>query len=172
MALSYGGPTIISSPFFVEGVLPFLLVFVLVFAVLQKSKIFGDEKKQINALIALVVGLIVISFSYYTNIIVSLIPILAVGLVVILVFLMLWGIVFVNKDEFSVPNWVKYAVGGMAFLAVLISMLIITGAWDYFRTNWGSSQIFSNVVFLVIVGIAIAVIVGFGGGSGGHGKKE
>lgn len=170
MATLDSSSTILSSPLFIQGVLPFLLVFVLVFAVLQRAKIFGDNVKQINALIALVIGLIVVSFSYYTNIIVNLVPILAVGLVVILVFLLLWGSVFVG-EEFKIAGWVKWVFAGLAFLAVVISMMIITGAWDYFKDNWGGSQIFTNVVFLVIVGIAIAVVVGLGKGGKGEEKK-
>lgn len=95
---TYSG-TILSSPFFVEGVLPFLLVFVLVYAVLQKTKILGEDKKQINAIISLVIGLIAVSFSSYVGVIVNLIPVLAVGLVIILVFLLLWGIVFVGGKK-------------------------------------------------------------------------
>ncbi|MDP1696099.1 MAG: hypothetical protein Q8L29_04250 [archaeon] len=155
--------TILSSPFFVEGVLPFLLVFVLVYAVLQKSKILGDDKKQINAIVSLVIGLIVISFNKYVSIIVNLIPVLAVGLVIILVFLLLWGIVFVNED-FAVAGWVKWTFGGLAFAAVLISALIFTEAWSYFKDYFsGDNTLFINIVFLVIVGVAVAVVVGFGG---------
>lgn len=170
MAVLAESLTILSQPFFVQGVLPFLLVFVLVFAVLQRSKIFGDDKKQINALIALVIGLIVISFSYYTNIIVKLVPILAVGLVIILVFLLLWGFVFVGK-EFELPSWLRGGFGVLAFLAVLISVLIITGAWTYFKDYWAGSELFTNIVFLVIVGIAIAVVLGFSGKGKGEEKK-
>ena len=58
--LPTGGPTLLSHPIFVETILPFLLVFTLVFAVLQKSKILGDNKKQIDAIVSLVVGLLLI----------------------------------------------------------------------------------------------------------------
>lgn len=162
---TYSG-TILSSPFFVEGILPFLLIFVLVYAVLQKTKILGEEKKQINAIIALVIGLIVISFNQYVSIIVNLIPVLAVGLVIILIFLLLWGIVFVGGD-FTTANWVRWAFGGLAFIAVLVSAMIVTGAWTYLVNYFsGNDQLFLNIVFLVLVGVVIAVVVGFGGKSG------
>ena len=51
---------IFSNPFFTEMLLPFLLVFVVVFAILQKSKILGDGKAQIDAIVGLVIGLILI----------------------------------------------------------------------------------------------------------------
>ena len=46
---------------FYDVVLPFLLVFVLVFATLQKIKIFGKESRRYNAIIALVMGLMFVT---------------------------------------------------------------------------------------------------------------
>ena len=72
----------------------FVLVFTMVFAVLQKAKVFGDGKKQIDALIGLAVALIVISAGYATDIISQLIPFLAITLVIILIFMVLIGFLF------------------------------------------------------------------------------
>ena len=166
MAVLDTSSTILSSPLFINGILPFLLVFVLVFAVLQKSKILGNESKQMSAIIAIVIGLITVSFSYYTNIIVSMIPILAVGLVIILIFLMLWSFVYGNEG-FTVAPWVKAVFGALAFLTVLISGLIITGAWVFFKNFFsGQSDLLTNIVFIIIVAIAIAVVVGVSGKDG------
>ncbi|RLG28169.1 hypothetical protein DRN98_09910, partial [Methanosarcinales archaeon] len=41
----------------VDVLLPFILVFTIIFAVLQKTKILGEDKKQFNVMIALVMGL-------------------------------------------------------------------------------------------------------------------
>ena len=50
----------------ISFVLPFLLVFTIVFAILEKTKIFGatkdgESKKNINAVVALVLGLLMIA---------------------------------------------------------------------------------------------------------------
>src|SRR3989344_3729501 len=95
---AYGGFTILSSPFFVEGVLPFILIFSLVFAVLQKSKILGEGKHQLDALVSFSVALLTIAFANAVNVIVQLVPVLAVGLVVLLVFMVLWGFVMGPHD--------------------------------------------------------------------------
>jgi len=42
--LQVGGATILTSPFFVNYILPFILVFTVIFALLQKSKILGGGK--------------------------------------------------------------------------------------------------------------------------------
>lgn len=43
-----------------DFILPFLLVFTIVFAVLQRAKILGDDKKQFNVIIALVLAILFI----------------------------------------------------------------------------------------------------------------
>ena len=65
--------TFFTNPLFVETILPLLLVFVLVFAVLQKTKILGEGKRQIDAIVALVVAMIFVAFGQATNIVVKMI---------------------------------------------------------------------------------------------------
>ena len=164
----YGGNTILSHPIFVETILPFILVFTIVFAVLQKSKIFGDGKKQIDALVALVTGLIVISFAQATGIIVQIVPFLAVSLVVILVLLLLLGS-FAKDPDKLVPGPVRIILIVAVMIAVVVAVLYITNAWTYIFgfifTGGGSSEIFLNAVFIaIIVAAVVAVLVKTKGG--------
>ncbi len=149
--------TILSSPLFVEIILPFMLVFVVIFAILQKTKILGDGKKQIDALVALVIGLIVVSFGYATGIIVSLVPFLAVGTVVILIFMLLYGMAFVEKDSFKLPLFVKGIIGILAALGVIIVTLVATGGWDYISEWYNES---GSGSFWVTNAIVVALVVG------------
>ena len=43
-----------------DSVLPFILIFTIVFAVLQKTKIIGEGKRQFNTIVALVLSLMVV----------------------------------------------------------------------------------------------------------------
>ena len=43
-----------------DVMLPFLLIFTLVFAIMQKTKILGEDKKNFNVIIALVMALLVV----------------------------------------------------------------------------------------------------------------
>src|SRR3989344_8866636 len=43
-----------------DVMLPFLLIFVIVYAILQKTKILGEGRKNLNVIIAVVVGLLVV----------------------------------------------------------------------------------------------------------------
>src|SRR3989344_5787366 len=83
--------TIFTNQLFVETVLPFVLVFTIVFAILQKTSILGKDKKQIDAIVALVIGLTFVAFPAPTEIVVKMIPVLGVALATIFVFLILLG---------------------------------------------------------------------------------
>lgn len=159
------GLTIFSS-YLGQTVLAFLLVFTIVFAILQKSEILGKGKKQIDALVALAVGLIVISFGYAQDFITRLIPFLGVSLVVILVFMILLG-AFFKEGEFGLGKGVQIALGILIVIALVIAILFITDSWgsisDFFSR---SSSFVTNLIFIIVIVAAVAVALGFSG------KKE
>jgi hypothetical protein len=150
------------STMLAEIFLPFLLVFVVVFAILQKSKVLGDGKSQIDAMVAFVIGLILIGFPQPRDIVVGLMPWLAVGVAVILVFLILYG--FVAGDLTSVPDWMKITFGILAGLFTIGIVLAVTGLWDYILnllSDSGDSSIWMTIVMIVlIIGAAIVVVLG------------
>lgn len=163
--------TIFTNPIFVETVLPFLLMFTLVFAVLQKTEILGKGKKQIDALVALVVGLLFVAFGVATDIVVRMIPILGIALVVILTFMLLVGFTFQGKLE--LPKGVKITLGALIALLVAVSVLFLTGGLDYLLdfVYGNNSGLFMNAVLVVIVLGVIALVV-FWKEKGGGGDKE
>jgi len=140
---------IFANAFFTEMLLPFLLVFVVVFAILQKSKILGDGKAQIDAIVSLVVGLILIGVPQPRNIIVGIMPWMAVGIAVILVFLILYG--FVAGDLSKAPDWMKVTFGILAGLFTLAVVLSVSGLGSIIL-DWlsgsGSSDVWMNVVMI------------------------
>ncbi|MDP2946629.1 MAG: hypothetical protein Q8N88_00805 [Nanoarchaeota archaeon] len=147
-------------------VLPFVLVFTLVFAILQKTKILGDEKKQIDSLIALVIGIILIAFPFARDIIVELMPFLAVSVAILLVFMLLYGFIYGKTDDMR--KGIKTALLIIGSLALITVVLIITGAWDYIYSMMferpEGAQIWINILLIaVIAGAIIAVVSGKGG---------
>ena len=155
---TYGGQTILSHPLFVETILPFLLVFTIIFAVLQKSKILGDNKRQIDALVALIIGLIVISFAKATGFIVQLVPFLAVSLVVILVLMILLGSFHIGGD-FKLHKSLYIVLTVAIIISVVWAVLYITDAWVYIAGLLfaGDSSLVVNIVFVIII---VAALVG------------
>jgi hypothetical protein len=159
---------IFGNPFFTEMLLPFLLVFVVIFAILQKSKVLGEGKAQIDSLVAMVIGLLLIGVKQPREIIVNIMPWLAVGVAVILVFLILYG--FVAGDLTKAPDWMKITFGILAGLFTLGVVVYVTGFYKVAQ-GWlsgGTNTFWSNsiMIALVIGAMAVAVI------TGSKGKKK
>ena len=160
-----GIETILSSIFAVRIVYPFLLVFTLVFAILQKSKILGEEKSQADALIALSIALIVVAFSWSTDIIINLMPFLAVSLVILLVFMLLYGFVASDSDKGLVlSKGIKRSILGLVIISLVIAVLVVSGQWDFiYRSlfvDYNGNSWLSNIILLLIIGGAVVAVVG------------
>lgn len=151
-----------TTELFAHGVLPFLLVFVLIFAILQKTKILGDGKSQIDALVSLAIALILIGFPTPRDMIVNVVPWLAVALVLLLVVFLIYGFTGADfsKGE-GVPKWLKSAIliGAIVFVVALV--IWASGFWPTIQ-GWfsGSDSIFGNVVMVLVVGVALWVALG------------
>lgn len=153
--------TIFTSNLFVETILPFLLIFTVVFAILQKTQILGKEKKQIDAIVALVIGLIFVAFGRETDIVVRMIPILGVALVTILVFMILFGFLY-REGDFKMPKGLLIGIGILIGILVLGTVASLTGILDTFLalvTGEGTSSFVTNAILLIIVIGAIATVV-------------
>lgn len=157
---------------FFDVVLPFLLVFAIMYAILEKTKILGDEAKQLNAVVAFVVGLLVAGTNRVTSIINEALPNLVVLVVGILGFLILVGM-FYKEGKFDFAK--DYAKTTAAFAAILfIGILAIffnsikteSGkSWletilQYLFNN-ASGTVVTSLIFLVIVIGAIGFIMGW-----------
>jgi len=141
--------------------LPFLLIFFIVFAVLEKTKIFGEGKKQLNALIAFVVGLIFVGAIYPKLVVENMILFLTVAIVIVFVILLLWGFVFGDlKEGFKLEKWMKWGLGVIIGIAVIAAIIWATGL-NIQLTNFlsGQSQIWTNVAFVVAIAIALALVL-------------
>ena len=146
--------------------LPFLLIFFIVFAIFEKTKLLGDDKKQLNALISFVIGLIFISAVFPKIIVGNLILFLTVALVVIFVALLLWGFVSGGelKADFLSNKHVKWIVGIVVVVSVIIALLcsinVNLGIFNYpFSQKW-SSGFWTNVIFIVVIAVAFALVIG------------
>jgi Ni/Fe-hydrogenase subunit HybB-like protein len=157
--------TIFQHFIFREFILPFLLIFVIVFALLQKTKLLGDGKKQIDAIVAFVIGLIFVGVAYPKDVVNNMVLFLVVAIIVALVVLMLWGFISGSemKEGILTNTAVKWIVGIVIFIAVIIALLWATGfegtALDFlFRQSW-SKTFWTNVAFVVVIGIVLAIVI-------------
>ena len=153
---------IFTNAFFTEMLLPFLLVFVVVFAILQKSKILGEGKAQIDSMVAMIIGLLLIGVRQPREIIVGIMPWMAVGVAVILIFLIMYG--FVVGDLSKAPTWLKATFGILAGLFTLGVVLYVSGLGKV-MLGWfssGTNDFWANgiMIALVVGAMVVAVVSG------------
>jgi len=157
------GEILFQNVIFSKFILPFLLVFFIVFAILQKTKILGGVQ-QTNALVAFVLGLIVVGVAYPKDVIENLILFMVVALVVLFVVLILWGFLVGKEPELtSLPKPVQWIAGIFLVIVVIVVVLWATGfdagiLDSLFYQSW-SKTFWSNAVFIVLVGAALALIL-------------
>ena len=160
-----------------DALLPFLLIFTIIFAVLEKSKILGEEKRNMNSAIALIFALIVVVPHLTGNLPAGYDPVLiinsalpsvslvVVGVIALMILIGVFGHERVTLGM-SMPGWV-------AFFSV-VTLIIIFGSaagwWASGFDNWLESTFGSDAlavfVMIVIFGVIIAFI------TGGEGERE
>ncbi|MEK6834634.1 MAG: hypothetical protein AABX61_00025 [Nanoarchaeota archaeon] len=143
-----------------EIALPFLLIFVIVFAILEKTKIFGENKSNINAVVAIILGLLIVNQFEIVNTLNLFLPKVSLFIVIAIMFLILLGVFGANVSSgFS---------GVLLGLAAIVSLVIIywaltpTVGLDFYGPNWLESWVYDNsgtLMFLVIIGIIIWAVV-------------
>jgi hypothetical protein len=159
-------------------VLPFLLVFTLVFAILEKTRILGVEgegktaapKKNIDAMVAFVFALIVVATNKVVTTINAALPNVVLLIVIFVSFLLLVG-VFAKTEEMDFRSKHRGYYNFFIFASLIAILLIFLGsitnssgqswlsfAWDYGANNFQGAVV-SSIIFLAILLGAIAWVV-------------
>ena len=132
--------------------LPFLLIFAVTFAVLNKSGILG-KRAAIDVIVAIVVGLLALQQDFLRRFFAELFPRLGMGIGVLIALLILVGLFITEKGE----NVWMIILGSMAFIVFLVVILSAQGGF-----SWGASSWWSQYGNLVVWGfILIGIIVAF-----------
>ena len=152
--------------------LPFLLIFSLVFAIMQKIKIMGgadentawEHNRGVSAIIAASVGLLALQYDYVPVFFSIIFPKLGMGLAVLLVALIFMGL-FVDFNKHGGAALIFFAIGGIIGGVVLLSSFS-----DY---TWWTGGFWQENMSAIIAGIIILVFVGVVVGSGKtHGAND
>jgi hypothetical membrane protein len=146
-----------------DVVLPFLLVFTIVFAILEKTRVFGTEKidgneyskKNLNAVAAFVIGFFVIASSKLVEIITTVSSYTVLLLLLSVLFLLLVGS-FMKEGEggFLKGNW-NYFFMILMFVGIVLIFIYALGwwdrVWDFFRFQTGGEVVGSIILIVIIV---------------------
>jgi|TARA_B100001971_G_C18246774_1_gene574863 hypothetical protein len=132
--------------------LPFLLIFAVVFGILEKAGILG-KNRGVHATIALAIGLLALQFDYVSTFFASIFPYAGIGIAVVLVALILMGLITSGEKS----HWAKYiwfGIGAIAFIAVVWTSLDDLGF--LFGRGFGN---FADIVPVVLVLAAIGGLI-------------
>ncbi|MBU0459477.1 MAG: hypothetical protein KJ597_06935 [Nanoarchaeota archaeon] len=148
-------------------ILPFLLVFTIVFAILEKTKILGLErvggeeltKKNLNSIVAFVMAFLVVASTQLVAVVNEVMANIVLLLILAVSFLMLVGVFFGDK-EFTLEQysgWIKFFMVFMfigivlIFLNALNWLQYIFALFVLWEADWAATIIFFIVVLAFIV---------------------
>ncbi len=153
-----------------DVVLPFLLVFTIVFAILEKTKILGMEeiegrkysKKNLDAIVSFVVAFLVVASTKLVAVINTALANIVLLILLAVFFLLLVGS-FMKEGEggFLQGNW-NYFFMLIMFIGIVLIFIYALGwwdtMWDFFKFETGG-EVVGSIILLVIIVLFIWYIV-------------
>ena len=131
-------------------ILPFLLIFTITFAILQKIKLFG-EKRNIDMIISLIIAFFLIIQKGFVQIIQGFLPRVSMAVLVFLMLLLVVGI-FVGGSEWT------GSLLGIAVIVAIITVFWALGAALGWNVPYLDKFTEQDVAVLITIGVFLLVI--------------
>lgn len=155
--------TIFQAEILTNFIYPFLLIFFILFAILEKTKTLG-ENKQINAVVSFVVGLIFVGAIFPKFVVGNLMLFLSLAIVILFVIFVIWGFIS-GKEISSIGGGWKNFLFVVLIIAIVIFLLslfgVLTPIWNsvksLFTQSW-SASLWENVIFVLVIAGALAIV--------------
>jgi len=147
-------------------VLPFLLIFSVVFAILDKAKILNGNR-SINTIVAASIGLLALQFDMVPMFFAEIFPKLGVFLAVILVILILLGFTGASDEKFV--KWIGVVAAIIVIWWAFSDFMWFGGMFGGGGVWWFNDYVWSLVILFVVIGAI--VWVGKSGSSGSSGSS-
>ena len=133
--------------------LPFLLIFAVVFGIMSSTKFLG-ENKGVYVVVAFTIGLISLRWRYFVSDFMSeIFPRLGVGLAVLMTILILVGI-FIARDESRYWGW------GLASIGFIIAIVVVYQSFDRLGLStwgYGDDSVGMIILAVLLIGVIIAI---------------
>ncbi len=160
-----------------DVVLPFILVFTIVFAILEKTKVLGMEKvgdheytrKNLNAMVAFVISFLVVASSQLVEIITTVSAQIVILLLLSVLFLLLVGSFYKEAEGgYLQGGWQTFFMFVMFIGIVLIFLGAITNSngdtwldvfWNYVSQNGKGGNAIGSIILLIILVLFMVYIV-------------
>lgn len=151
-----------------DVVLPLLLIFSIVYAILEKTKVFGTEKvkdktvtrKNVNAMVAFVAAFFVVASAQLVGTIHRLVADVSLVLVTFVMFMILIG-VFHKDGEIELSARWKGVFMFISFTSLALILMNALGwlepTWYFLVMHWDSSMVASIFLLAIMVGFIVYV---------------
>ncbi|NIA04005.1 MAG: hypothetical protein GWP09_01505 [Nitrospiraceae bacterium] len=157
----------------------FIIIFTIVYAIMDRTKIVGENKRGINALVSLVLATLFVvphvtpgvmnTSADPVNIVANSVPNILVVIIAIFMFILLLAMFGIK--EINLKNWmVSVSLLGLGIFVVFYAFGTAAGWFDNFGTGsntpeWvngllNNSDFWSLVIIAIVFVIIIAVVVG------------
>jgi len=145
-----------------DYILPFLLVFAVVFGILSSTKFLG-KNNAVYVIIAIVIGLLALRWQFFfSTFLAEIFPRLGIGLAVILTLLILVGM-FIAEDETRYWGW------GLAAIGFIIALIIVYQTFDNLGySSWGFGNDTAGLIILAVLLIGVIIAVAASGKRSGE----
>ncbi len=152
-----------------DVVLPFLLVFAIVFAILEKTKVLGTEKvqtdkgeveytrKTLNSLTAFVMAFLVVASSKLVEAITAISSQIIIVIMLVLFFMISVGIFYGSKEDVSLEK----KSGFRTFFMIFVFIAILAIFLNAMKTSDGHSwlEIIASLLMRFTTDTAVAAVV-------------
>ena len=144
---------LLANPFFTNVILPFLLIFTVIFAILQKTKLL-EGKKGIDIIVAAVIGLIFVGVQAVVGFTLKLLPIIAALVVVLLSIYLVFGFIGVHQSKA-----LQITLGIIFGIALIVVLLWATGTMPRTSGIRLSEQAIAYIIFCIaLVGVIVVAV--------------
>ncbi len=173
-----------------EVLLPFLLIFTLVYAILEKSRVFGTEKigeeevskKNLNSMFAFVSAFLVVASTRLVAAVNEAVANMTILLLLGVCFLLLIGVFHRGKEELELQKGYKSLFTILMFAGVILIFLHaiktkdgtpwLYFAWEFIVTNFDSGAMGALILTIIVVALMGYITGEPTSGFLGIGKKE
>ena len=171
-----------------DVVLPFLLVFTIMFAILEKTRIFGYEdkeqkytRKNLNSMVAFVTAFLIVASSKLVAIINQTVSQVVLLLLLAVLFLILIG-VFLGDQELKFSMKDRWFIFWAIFMLVGIFLIFLNAikgednrswleiGWSWISSHWSSSFVGAAILVIIVIGFMYYIVTPYK--PGGEKEKE
>ena len=163
-----------------EVLLPFLLIFTLVFAILEKTRVFGTEgehhasKKNLNSMFAFVTSFLVVASSRLVAAVNESVANMTILLLLGVCFLLLAGVFHTGDEEFKLSSGYKSIFMIIMFVGILLIFLHALKTddgtpWLYSGWNFIVNNVDTGAMGALILTVLVVLLMGYITGKPGDG---